>query len=390
MLAVGVVGTNGKTSTATYLSRLLTAGGVRTGLYVSPHLLDWTERVRLDDVPCDPRDLVEALTAVHEVASACGEDRGELRFFDILTLAAERLLGAAGAAVTVFEAGIGGRLDAVRALEPRVVLLTGVAIDHAEVLGEDLADVLREKLLVAPPGATLLSHPLADDLRSRAERLASDQGWRLAWVPPTRANGGDGDVEAPAYLGSALSLAREGWRAVDDMLQGAPPGGAAADRSEPSRIALWLPGRLERGEFTGVPYLLDVAHNEAAWRALASEVRRGTGRLDGRPLTALVSVSPGKRRDALAEVLESLPAIERAVVTRHTALPAADPETVAGEIRRRTGVDSIAIEEVDAAIALAFDRARVAGGGVVVFGSTYLVADVRRRLEARTAGPRPG
>jgi dihydrofolate synthase / folylpolyglutamate synthase len=371
---VAVVGTNGKTGAATYLARLLTASGVRTGLYVSPHLASWTERIRIDDFLCDPHRLIEALTAVH-AATEVSERRSDLRFFDVLTLAAEQLLGDVD--VAVFEAGIGGRLDAVRLLEPRLVLLTGVALDHAEILGDDLEGILREKLLVAPPGATVLSLPLGRALDELAAGIATEAGCQLVRVDPSPTGLEELTPELPTYLRSALALAEEGRRLVAAMLGMAPDGESSVVHRVP--VDLWLPGRFECGEHDGVPYVLDVAHNQQAWSELARELRRRASDLGDRPPVALVSVAAGKRRDALPEALLSMPRLAGAIATRHTTLPAADPDSVAGEIRIK-GIEVVAIEDVEAAIEAAFERARQLGGMVLVFGSTHLVGEVRRRL----------
>ena len=370
------MGTNGKTSTATYLARLLSASGVRTGLYVSPHLTSWTERVRVDDVPCDPRELIEALTSVHEIASSGGGDLTELRFFDILTLAAELTFSRAGVSAAVFEAGIGGRLDAVRVLEPHLVLLTSVGIDHAEILGEEPSEILEEKLLVAPHGATVLTFRLGAELDELASEIAARRELRIVWVEPKPG----APLELPAYLRSALTLAEAGKQAAAEILAAAAPGEAV--ETPPAEIDPMLPGRFERGERDNVPYVLDAAHNEAAWRLLAVELRRQWGvPPEALPYVALVSVSPAKRREGLAGVLHSMPGLDAVIATRHTALPAEDPEVVAEELRL-AGLDARAVDDVAAATSLAFERAKGSGGRVLVFGSTHLVGDVRRLLAA--------
>jgi dihydrofolate synthase / folylpolyglutamate synthase len=370
---VGVVGTNGKTSAATYLARLLGAAGARTGLYVSPHLGEWTERIRIDDEPCDPDELLEAVTTVHERARS-GGGLADLRFFDVLTLAAERLLGAAEVDLAVFEAGIGGRLDAVRLLEPRLVLLTGVAIDHAELLGEEPGEILAEKLLVAPPGATVLSFSLGAELDDLAAAIAAERGLRLQRVHPHPELG-----DLPTFLRSALTLAEAGERLAAELLDAPVPPEPRVSIKRP-RIDLRLAGRFERGERDGVPYVLDAGHNEAAWRLFAFELHRQFGpRPEAPPYTALFSVSPDKSREGLPDVLRSIPGLEAVIVTRHTALPAADPHLVARELTL-AGVPSEAVEDVAVATRLALERARRDCTRLVVFGSAYLVGEVRARL----------
>jgi dihydrofolate synthase / folylpolyglutamate synthase len=376
--AIVVVGTNGKTSTATYLARMLTASGLRTGLYVSPHLEEWNERVRIDDLPCDPRELAETVRAVHETAKSSDVEFRDLRFFDTLTLAAELILTRAGASVAVFEAGIGGRLDTVRVLHPRLVLLTGVAVDHAEVLGGDPEQILREKLLVAPSGASVLSAPLGLELERRAEDLAAEAGIHLAWLEAGEVERLGLGSDLPGFLRAALALAAAGRRLATKLV----PLGNGKRAAAPLAIDVRIPGRFERGRLEGVPYLLDASHNEAAWQNLVAELsRRPVAGRERAPVTALISVSPDKQRQGLPAVLESLPDLDEAIVTRHTPLPAVDPEVLAGELRGAGEREVTPCEDVAEACRLAFERARRSGGGVLVFGSTYLVGDVRRLLQ---------
>jgi dihydrofolate synthase/folylpolyglutamate synthase len=365
---VGIVGTNGKTSTATYLARMLTPAGGRTGLYTSPHLSRWTERVRIDDAPCDPDELLRELLAVDEIARGGGEEElEELRFFDVLTLAAERLFAAAGAEITVYEAGIGGRLDAVRTLAPNLVLLTGVALDHAEILGEQLSEILFEKLLVAPAGATVLSFRLGAELEERAREVAEEGGFWIVWLDPPSERQRRSVPELPDYLVSAFALAEAAAASLTD----APAPGAVLD--------LHLPGRFEAGRHEGVPYLLDAAHNEDAWAKLAAELSARSRDLGPAPSVALISVSPGKRRDGLAAALQAMPDLRETIVTSHESMPAEDAGRVAEELAA-AGLSSRAVDGVEDAVALAFRSAAAVNGRVVVFGSTHLVGEVRERF----------
>ena len=372
--AIVVVGTNGKTSTATYLARLLTGAGVRTGRYTSPHLSSWGERVTVDGVPCTEAELAEALEEVHGLADGSDLECGELRFFDVLTLAAELLFARHGAELVVYEAGIGGRLDAVRLLQPRLTLLTGVARDHAEILGDSLEQILREKLLAAPAGGTVLSLPLAP-LRSLAQSIAAEVGFELEWVEvSSRAMPASAEMLAePLRRSLLLALAGREWAAGAFSLP-------VLGRSELEDFDLEVPGRYERGEHAGVPYLLDSAHNEAAWGDVAAELeRRPPGKAE-QPLVALVSLSPDKDRSALARVLALLPHLDSVVATRHLELPAVDPETLAADLRR-AGLEVKVAADPASAVSLASERAASLGGGLVVLGSTHLAGEVGRELK---------
>jgi dihydrofolate synthase / folylpolyglutamate synthase len=373
--AIAVVGTNGKTSTATYLARLTTAAGVRTGRYTSPHLFSWGERVTVDGVPCEEAELAAALEEVHELAGAADIERGELRFFDVLTLAAELLFARHEAELAIYEAGIGGRLDAVRLLQPRLTLLTGVGRDHSEILGDTLEEILREKLLVAPAGGTVLSLPLTGHLGPLAESIAAEAGFELAWVEES---GGPLPASARALAGPlhrSLRLALAGLEWVQKALS--LPALGAADLEA---LDLAVPGRCERGRRAGVDYLIDSAHNEAAWEGLAAELARRPLGGATRPLVALVSLSPDKDGDALARVLASTPRLDAVVATRHLALPAVDPERLAAALRR-AGLEVTVAVDPAAATRIAFERAARIGAAVVVLGSTHLAGEVGRELQ---------
>jgi dihydrofolate synthase / folylpolyglutamate synthase len=383
--AIGVVGTNGKTGTATYLARLLSARGRRTGLYTSPHLAEWGERVGVDDVPCDQRELLATLTEIRDLASstrlAVGRD---LRFFDLLTLAAELVFSRAGAEVGVFEAGIGGRLDAIAALRPRLLLLTSVALDHTEMLGTSRPEILREKLLAAPAGATVVGPPLGGELDELSEEIASERDLSLLRVE-VGGSTASARSDLPNYLRLALALAEVGGEVAERILSlPSPPGTRGGERA--GAIELDLAGRFERGMHDGVPYVLDAAHNEAGWRELSDELRRRFSGPDPSPLIALVSVSPDKEREGLPGSLRAMPGLTAVLATRHRELPAADPHDVAVELRR-AAIEASAVEDVAEALSVAFERAAGSGGRVVVLGSTHLVGEVRRLL-AMGAGAR--
>ena len=370
--AIAVVGTNGKTSTATYLARLATAAGVRTGRYTSPHLSSWGERVMVDGVPCAEAELAAALEEVHELAAGADLERSELRFFDVLTLAAELLFARSGAELVVYEAGIGGRLDAVRLLQPRLTLLTGVARDHSEILGDTLDQILREKLLVAPAGGTVLSLPLEAHLRLLAGSVAAGAGFELEWVDEERVQLPNSARALAGPLRRSLLLALAGMEWARSALSLPAAGG-------PEGIDLRVPGRFERGLHAGLPYLLDSAHNEAAWEGLAAELeRRPLGNATG-VLVALVSLSPDKDRDALARVLASMAGLEAVVATRHLELPAVDPETLAADLRR-AGLEVAVERDPAAATRIAFERAASLDAGLVVLGSTHLAGELVREL----------
>jgi dihydrofolate synthase/folylpolyglutamate synthase len=335
---VVVVGTNGKSSVATYVARLLVAAGRRTGLYTSPHLRSWTERIQLDLEPVDADAFAAALLRRHEQARGVPD----ARFFDVLTFAAEDLF--AGAEFGVFEAGIGGRLDATRVLEPELVVLTSIGEDHEALLGAAPAERLREKALATPPGALLVAPPLGVELDAVLDRLAAEHGFRVRRVPA-----------GESYRETNVALAQAAVAAL-----GVPASAPSAE----------VAGRLQRGTRDGVPYVLDVAHNPTAWEAFLHE-------LPAVPHVVLCAITeprdPGRLVETLVAAREK---VGEVVVTTTTVRPARDPRPIAEALIAR-GVPATAVIEPEDAFALAFAR----GGPLAAFGSNYLIVDVLAWLD---------
>src|ERR1700751_2040153 len=147
-----VVGTNGKSTTTRLTEALLLDAGVSVGSYLSPHVVSWQERIRLNGAEID---LEAALAGVRHRAELVTATQ-----FEALTAAALLAFAEAGVDVAVVEAGLGGRHDATNVLDTRVVVLTNVALDHTDVLGDTREAIAAEKLAVVQPGCTVvLSEP---------------------------------------------------------------------------------------------------------------------------------------------------------------------------------------------------------------------------------------
>jgi dihydrofolate synthase/folylpolyglutamate synthase len=145
--AVHVVGTNGKSTTASMTEALLRAQGLRVGTYLSPHVISWRERIRVDGAEGDLDALVDAVRSV-------GVD--DATQFEVLTAAALHGFADADVDVAVVEAGLGGRLDATNVLAAKIVVLTNIGLDHTEQLGSTREEIAAEKLAVVTEGATVV------------------------------------------------------------------------------------------------------------------------------------------------------------------------------------------------------------------------------------------
>ncbi|MEA2252305.1 MAG: dihydrofolate synthase / folylpolyglutamate synthase, partial [Solirubrobacteraceae bacterium] len=185
--SVHVVGTNGKSSTARMIAAILGRYGLRTGTYLSPHLVSFTERVRVDDADVSPARFAAAVERARRAAVMVDRTLAEddrVTQFEALTAAAYSELADAEVEVAVVEAGLGGRYDATNVIPSRVQVLTNVGLEHTRWLGPTVADIAGEKLDVVRPGATLVvGADLHPDALELARAVTRERGARLVQAP---------------------------------------------------------------------------------------------------------------------------------------------------------------------------------------------------------------
>ena len=260
--AVQVAGTNGKGSICTLVHQALLAAGIRAGLYTSPHLVSWTERIRLGHDPIAAPCLRRHLETATPIAQ-----RHQLTPFELVTAAAFLAFAEADLELVVLEVGLGGRLDATTCHPHRPVIgFASVGLDHAEFLGPDPATIAAEKAGVLQPGAVAISAPQSPEVAAVLSDRAAAVGAELRWVEPLDLNqwtlGLSGAVQAAngaVALGLLRALRERGWPVNDPAIRR----GFAAAR--------W-PGRLQQMSWGGQPLLLDGAHNLPAALALRAEL----------------------------------------------------------------------------------------------------------------------
>jgi dihydrofolate synthase/folylpolyglutamate synthase len=324
--AIHVVGTNGKSTTTRLTEALLLDAGLSVGAYLSPHVVSWQERIRLNGAEYD---LETALTGVRPRAESLSATQ-----FEVLTAAALLAFAAAEVDVAVVEAGLGGRHDATNVLRARVVVLTSVALDHMDVLGDTREAIAAEKLAVVQPGCTVV-------LAEPEWRELAEENGAAAVVVTGRSNLALAVAAAESFLG----------RPVDPH----------------SADGVVLPGRLERRGEAPLE-LWDGAHNLAGIGWLLP--RLPTPPADG--WTVVCSILRDKRPGMMLEALSILgPTLVATESKSGRALPAAELGALA----------SAHFERVEAVPDPAAARARaleLAGpeGAVLVTGSLYLLAEL--------------
>jgi dihydrofolate synthase/folylpolyglutamate synthase len=378
---VHVGGTNGKGSTAAMIEAVLRAAGLRTGLYTSPHLCRFTERIRLGGVEISQEELLLRLGEVEEAAA--GE---ALTFFEVATLLALRCFAAAKLDVAVLEVGLGGRLDATNlSRAPRCAVVCGVALDHQEWLGDRLADIAREKAGIFKAGRPAVV-ALPDDPDARD---ALSDGAAAARAP-LLVRGRDFDLAAGTYHGPGGALADvrvglPGRHQIGNAALALAAVGASGLRvdDEARRAGLaevrW-PGRLERlaGD---PPVVLDCAHNPDAARALAQALfDQGE-----RPRVLLFGALADKDAWGMLEALA--PLFSGSFLCAPPSPRAADPQALAAMAQKLGHAECIV--DAERALAAARDAARAQGATLCVAGSTYLVGRVRSVLLGEPSDPVP-
>ena len=389
--AVLVAGTNGKGSTAAFLTSVLEAAGVATGLYTSPHLEDVEERVRLGGRAIASDALAEALARV--LAASRDELGGLPTYFEAMTAAAFLGLAEAGVEVSVLEVGLGGRLDATNTCDPILSVVTGIGLDHTRELGDAVGRIAREKAGIFRSGIPALSwveDPEARDaLEAEAERLgapleAVDRVVRWTPAPGERdpLAGEHGRLRTPrgryelllGLLGEhQVRNAALAVRAAERLAETLGRSIAPECVEEGIGRCRW-PGRLERVELPeGRSVLLDAAHNPQGAATLA----RFLERLDG-PCRLLFGVLDDKDGDGMLAALG--PGFERAVLTRPPGGRGLSPT----ELRPPRGLETTVEEDPVRAL----EAALASGPGLVVAcGSIYLLGAVRGRLRERFGAP---
>lgn len=377
-----VGGTNGKGSTAAMLAAVLQAEGFSTGLYTSPELRETRDRYRVDGVPL-PAELLDACAErVAPLARAAGAT-----FFEAATVLAFLAFREAGAEWVAVEVGLGGRLDATNVLRPEACAITGVALDHARYLGDELEDVAAEKAGILKPGVPCALGPVPDHVLAVVRRRADRVG------APLRLLGRDARVEEVAVDADGTSFtyvsdARPGGERLRIPLPGAHQARNAGvalltlaslpEPPSPSAVRDGLRAVRWRGRFEVLrrgdgDWILDAGHNPSSAAGFVETLARVE---PTPPLVLVLSILRDKPWREMMGTLE--PPVEATVLTVAPSSPEGrtwDPEAAARAARGPAEV----VRDFPAALARA--RELAAGGTVLVTGSCYAVGDALRWLE---------
>ncbi len=383
--SIHIAGTNGKGSIASYLATILNKAGYNVGLYTSPHLVRFNERIRINGRPIADKDVVKSFEAVQSV----GRGTREPTFFEYTTAMALYYFGQHPVDWAVIETGMGGRLDATNMISPVVSIISNVSLEHKDYLGNTLAEIAYEKGGIIKPNT-----PTVTGVKQKAavEVITTIANQRSA---PVYRSGTDFRVRRQPNLHFAYYGLDHSWRDLTTALPGRHQIDNAAIALAACEIAMrqsthvsennirdgllqtrW-PGRLE--VVSQKPYiLLDGAHNFMAARKLADylvELRKK------HPIILVIGILDDKPYRAILHTL--LPLCDHVILTRPRIDRALAPEvlhTVAQSITSSVEI----IPHVHQAVQSAMRRAKP-NEAICIAGSLYVVGEAKEVLEKQTS-----
>ncbi len=407
---VHVAGTNGKGSTCAYLASVLQAAGLRVGLFTSPFVYCFEERIRVNGANISADELARAVETVRPVAEAMEATTGDHPTeFELMAAVALEHFRAVGCDIVVMEVGLGGRLDATNAIDaPEASVICRIGLDHTDLLGDTLTAIAGEKAGIVKAGAPVVSWPQEPEAMAVIRAAAAERGCELvvpdfaaltveplegtAWGELAAAGevaGGDADGAASSALSAVRRFTYRGEMFATQMLGSYQPANAAvaietvgvlrergwaisdAALKEGIAAARW-PGRFEVVGASPLT-IVDGGHNPQGAVALADSLADGLGPAGRGSVVFAMGVLADK----------DYPAMVAAVAPWARALIAytpANPRALAAEdltaCARAAGIKAEVASDPASALVRARDRAG-ASGIAVAFGTLYAIADLR-------------
>ena len=356
--SIHVGGTNGKGSTCAFLTAALRARGFRVGLYTSPHLVSVRERVVVNGEPMSEAAFAE-WTAILEPHI----ERTEASFFEAMTAIGFADLASRDVDIAVIEVGLGGRLDSTNVITPLASVVTKIALEHTDYLGDDLATIAREKAGIAKRGVPFVTGEQDPVVR----QVLVEEAQRLGAHPIVRAAAG----QAPEGLELGLRGPHQwtnAWVALGTLNALPPPFGPFGPWMPPSFAEAYVPGRFDvRGR-----WIFDVAHNPDGMAVLVAALREFD---PPRPLHALVGIRNDKDWPAMLAAIR--PEVDSLLLTVAPSVPGHQRWAEQDFTDGRLPDASVRFEpDFDRALAGIQEDART----VLVTGSFHTVGDAMARL----------
>ena len=386
---IHVAGTNGKGSTVSCIASILNAAGFKTGIYTSPHLIRFNERICVDGQQISDADVVSA----YEAVNAADNGSRQATFFEIVTAMAFYHFAREKVEWAVIETGMGGRFDATNIITPQVSVITNLSIEHTDYLGHTIRDLAREKGGIIKPGVpvvTAVSQPSGID---RLTRIVKDQGstlyrfknnFSLRKTPGKPTYNYKGiyqnfkDLTKPLpgeHQRENLSLALAvGELIVEQNKRTDPRYELTRELLQKGLARVKWPGRLER-IMEHPLVILDGAHNLKASILLGRYLNQTLG---GKKLTLVIGILDDKPHEAMLAKL--LPRAHRVIVTKAKTNRSIEPGVLTTAVRKIFKGKLQIIEDVKEAVAHAISTS-CKDDAICIAGSLYVAGEAKEKFD---------
>ena len=381
---VHVAGTNGKGSICAMIASSLREAGYKTGLYMSPYLIDYRDSFDIGGQKISREEFARVMTEVYVQADAMAEEGLYPTEFEILTAGAFLWFAQSGCDIAVIETGMGGRLDATNVISrPQVSVIAPISYDHMAYLGNTLTEIAREKCgIIKPGGVTVMSIDQGEEAKRAIRDAAAEKGNALIIADTSKARQSKSDLYGTEleYRGIAMHVRMGGSHqyanaltAVDALRTLRERGFAIIDEAISRGVSkAYLPARQEI--LREAPFvMLDGSHNVQGLESLRLTMRA----LWEREPVVIMGVLADKQVEACVEAI--IPACCRFIAVRPDNPRALSPQALS-EIASRSGVETAAYESMGEAVQ---DAASFSGtkGAIVICGSLYLTEAARRAVD---------
>ena len=381
--SIHVAGTKGKGSTSALCAAALSAAGYRVGLYTSPHLEDYVERIRINGESILHEQLIELVEEIKPHVAKIEK----LTTFEITTALAFMAFAKYGATAAVFEVGLGGRLDATNIVTPKVSVITSLSYDHMAVLGNTLALIAGEKAGIIKPGVPVVSSPQRDEAREVLLRIASERNSDITLV------GRDVEFERVEASLSGQRLKVSGQRLAVELhipllgkhqIENAATAYAALKASgiaisdeqiQRGFSQVQWPARFELARLDP-PLIFDSAHNQDSFEKLRETLEEY---FPGKKVYLIFGASEDKNIPGM--FAEMKPKIQKIIITRADHPRALSVEQIAG-LAGQAGVECEAVVPVKEALRRALELSSKDGSIVLSAGSMFVTAEVMREWKS--------
>lgn len=381
--SIHVAGTNGKGSVCTFLSSALKEAGYKVGMYTSPHVVRYNERMQINGEEMSDERVMEYVNKIRPIAERMGEDpTNHPTFFEFTTAMGFSYFADENVDIAVVEVGMGGRLDATNVITPEVSVITHLALEHTEHLGKTLERIAKEKAGIIKPGVPVVSaeenpviRRICDERGCELtvveeeypyERISFDTSGQKLWVgEPSR------EFEIPLLGSYQLQNAATAYAVLDLLRKGGHDVPAEAIRRG-FAAAKW-PARLEIVR-KNPTVIIDSSHNPDGMRNLKDALLETTKKDH---VTFVVGVMSDKDVSPMLEAIA--PVAERIICTRPDYWRAMDPEEIEREARKL--VDNV---EVAPSVPDAIERAISLSGEddvICITGSIFMAGDATTHLK---------